>query len=113
MAARSNMIVVGIKGTVLAIDRDTGETLWSTALKGSDFVNVSLEGGDVFASSKGRLYRLDATTARHPLVQRAARSRVGDCQHGGRLSGRCRRGEAAARRSGGRRGSVRLVCSLD
>ena len=62
MAFRSNMIVVGIKGTVLAIDRDTGETLWSTALKGSDFVNVSLEGGDVFASSKGRLYRLDAST---------------------------------------------------
>lgn len=62
MAARSNMIAVGIKGTVLAIDRDTGETLWSTALKGSDFVNVSLEGGDVFASSKGRLYRLDSTT---------------------------------------------------
>lgn len=62
MAARANMIVVGIKGTVLAIDRDSGETLWSTALKGSDFVNLSLEGGDVFASSKGRLYRLDATT---------------------------------------------------
>jgi outer membrane protein assembly factor BamB len=62
MAARSNMIVVAIKGTVLAIDRDTGETLWSTALKGSDFVNLSLEGADVFAGSKGRLYRLDATS---------------------------------------------------
>ena len=62
MAARSNMIVVGIKGTVLAIDRDTGETLWSTALKGSDFVNISLEGADVFVGSKGRLYRLDATS---------------------------------------------------
>lgn len=59
MASGSNMVVVGIKGTVLAIDRDTGETLWRTDLKGSDFVNVSVEGTDVFAASKGRLYRLD------------------------------------------------------
>lgn len=62
MACRSNMVVIGIKGTVLAVDRDTGETLWSAALKGSDFVNVMLDGSDVFASSKGRLYRLDAGT---------------------------------------------------
>jgi len=62
MASRSNMIVIGIKGTVLAVDRETGETLWSTDLKGSDFVNVALDGGDVFASSKGRLYRLDGST---------------------------------------------------
>jgi len=54
--------VIGIKGTVLAIDRDTGETIWSTKLKGSDFVNVSLEDGDVVASSRGQLYRLDAST---------------------------------------------------
>jgi len=62
MASGSNIVVVGIKGTVLAIDRDTGETLWATALKGSDFVSVSVEGADVFAGSKGRLYRLDAAS---------------------------------------------------
>src|SRR5262245_65253017 len=62
MAFRLNMVVIGIKGTVLAVDRESGQTLWSTALKGSDFVNVTLDGGDIFASSKGRLYRLDATT---------------------------------------------------
>ena len=62
MAFRSSTIVVGIKGTVVAIDRDSGETLWSTPLKGSDFVNIALDGGDVFASSKGRLYRLDANS---------------------------------------------------
>src|SRR5262245_16214293 len=60
--ARSSTIVIGIKGTVLAIDRDTGETIWSTKLKGSDFVNVSLEGGDVVASTRGQLYRLDGST---------------------------------------------------
>lgn len=60
--ARSNVIFVGIKGTVAAIDRDTGETIWTTALKGSEFVNVSLEDGDLFAASRGRLYRLDPAT---------------------------------------------------
>ena len=62
MAPRSNPIFVGIKGTVVAIDRDTGGILWSTDLKGSDFVNVALQDGDLFAASKGRLYRLDRTT---------------------------------------------------
>jgi outer membrane protein assembly factor BamB len=59
---RSNLVFVGIKGTVLAIDRDTGETLWTTELKGSEFVNVSLDGSDLFAASRGRLYRLDPST---------------------------------------------------
>ena len=60
--ARSNLVFVGIKGTVVAVDRDTGETLWSTALKGSEFVNVTLDAGDLFAASRGRLYRLDPST---------------------------------------------------
>ena len=62
MAIGSNTVVVGIHGTVVAVDRDTGRTLWSTGLKGTEFVNVALERGDVFAASRGRLYRLDATT---------------------------------------------------
>ena len=55
-------IFVGVKGTVVAIDRATGETQWSTELKGSDFVNVTLQDGDLFASCRGRLYRLDPST---------------------------------------------------
>ena len=39
-------IFVGIKGTVVAIDRSTGKTLWKTDLKGADFVNVTLQDGD-------------------------------------------------------------------
>jgi len=62
MMAHSNLVFVGIKGTVLAVDRDTGETRWTTNLKGSEFVNVSVDGGDLFAASRGRLYRLDPTT---------------------------------------------------
>lgn len=59
MAARSNTVFIGAKGTVAAIDRDTGVTRWASDLKGSDFVNVVFQNGDLYAASKGRLYRLD------------------------------------------------------
>jgi outer membrane protein assembly factor BamB len=59
MAAAREMVFVGVKGTVTALDRDNGERVWETALKGSDFVNVMVQGGDLFAASRGRLYRLD------------------------------------------------------
>jgi putative pyrroloquinoline-quinone binding quinoprotein len=55
-------IFVGIKGTVVAIDRSTGKTLWKTDLKGADFVNVTLQDGDLLAACRGRLYRLDPAT---------------------------------------------------
>ena len=47
-------IFVGIKGTVVAIDRSTGKTLWKTDLKGADFVNVTLQDGDLLAACRGR-----------------------------------------------------------
>jgi PQQ enzyme repeat len=56
-------IFIGIKGTVVAIDRETGRTLWSTELKGADFVNVTLQDGALFAACRGRLYRLDSSSA--------------------------------------------------
>jgi outer membrane protein assembly factor BamB len=59
MAARAEMIFVGIKGSVIGIERSTGATKWTTNLVGSDFVNVTTMDGDLFASSRGRLYRLD------------------------------------------------------
>jgi len=57
-----DMIVVGIGGYAVAIDRATGSEIWRTKLRGSDFVNVAVDGRDVFASTRGRLYCLDATT---------------------------------------------------
>jgi hypothetical protein len=56
-------LIIGIKGTVLAIDRATGEIVWETALKG-DFVNVVLDGEELYAAAKGELYRLDPTTGK-------------------------------------------------
>jgi len=56
-------LYIGIKGTVLAIDRATGQVVWETALKG-DFVNVILDGEELYAAAKGELYRLDPTTGK-------------------------------------------------
>jgi outer membrane protein assembly factor BamB len=55
-------IFIGIKGTVVAVDRETCRTLWKTDLKGADVVNVTLQDGDLFAACRGRLYRLDSST---------------------------------------------------
>jgi outer membrane protein assembly factor BamB len=59
MATRTTALFAGTRGTVLAVDRGTGEILWKSELKGSDFVDVMIADGDLFAASKGRLYRLD------------------------------------------------------
>ena len=55
-------LFVGLKSTVVAIDRTSGETLWTTKLKGSDFVSVSVDNGALFAAARGHIYRLDPTT---------------------------------------------------
>jgi outer membrane protein assembly factor BamB len=42
------------------LDRATGEEVWRTELKGSDFVNVVQNEADLFATAKGELFCLDA-----------------------------------------------------
>ena len=59
MAKGMSALFAGTKGTVIAIDRNSGVLLWQTGLKGGEFVDVMLVDGDLFAASKGRLYRLD------------------------------------------------------
>src|SRR5262245_11563995 len=58
----ARVIFVGTSGTVVAIDGGTGETVWQADLKGSDFVTVTVQAGQLFAASKGRVYRLDPAT---------------------------------------------------
>jgi outer membrane protein assembly factor BamB len=55
-------LFLGIKGSVIAVDRGSGETLWSTHLKGGQFVTVAVADGAVYAGTYGRLYCLDAST---------------------------------------------------
>jgi outer membrane protein assembly factor BamB len=55
------MIFIGIKGTVVALDRSTGTEVWRSEL-GGEFVNVVLQDGVLYATTKGEIFCLDPTT---------------------------------------------------
>jgi len=58
----SDLIYIGIKGSVVALDRATGAQAWSTHLKSNGFVNVLLENGRLFALSAGEVFCLNPLT---------------------------------------------------
>src|SRR5690348_15717670 len=55
----TNAIFIGIKGTVVALDRATGTELWRAELKGADFVNVVVDADNLYAATKGEIFCLD------------------------------------------------------
>ncbi len=62
LMANNSLLYIGIKGSALALDRATGAIVWSTALGGSEFVNVVLDNGALYATAKGEIYCLDPAT---------------------------------------------------
>jgi outer membrane protein assembly factor BamB len=58
----SELLFIGIKGSVIALNRATGQQVWVTHLKGSDFVNVVLQDGMLFATCYGEVFCLDPLT---------------------------------------------------
>jgi outer membrane protein assembly factor BamB len=58
----SDLVFIGIKGSVVALNRATGEQVWQARLKGCDFVNVVVQGGVVLASCYGEVFCLDPLT---------------------------------------------------
>ncbi|HEY5914461.1 MAG TPA: PQQ-binding-like beta-propeller repeat protein [Verrucomicrobiae bacterium] len=58
----SDLVFIGIKGSVVALNRATGEQLWATHLKGSDFVDVVVQEETVLASCYGEIFCLDLLT---------------------------------------------------
>ena len=58
----SPTVFVGVHGSVVALDRATGQELWSADLKGGQFVSVLLDGSRVLAATKGEVFCLDAAT---------------------------------------------------
>jgi outer membrane protein assembly factor BamB len=58
----SELVFIGIKGSVVALNRATGQQVWATHLKGSDFVNVVLQNEAVLASCYGEIFCLDPVT---------------------------------------------------
>jgi outer membrane protein assembly factor BamB len=58
----SELVFIGIKGSVVALNRATGAQVWADHLKGSDFVNVDVEDGKVYATTSGEIFCLDPLT---------------------------------------------------
>jgi outer membrane protein assembly factor BamB len=54
-----DLIYVGIRGSVVALNRATGAQVWATHLKGSDFVNVVLDEDRLLAITHGEIFCLD------------------------------------------------------
>ena len=60
----SELVFVGIKGSVVALNRATGQQVWVTHLKGRDFVNVTIQQGMLLASCSGEIFCLDPPTGK-------------------------------------------------
>lgn len=60
--AVSNFVFAGINGSVIALDETTGDQIWVTGLKGSDFVNLVLSEDKLYATTKGEIFCLDQWT---------------------------------------------------
>lgn len=58
----SDLVFIGIKGSVVALNRATGQQVWATHLKGYDFVNVVLEDRAILASCCGEIFCLEPLT---------------------------------------------------
>jgi outer membrane protein assembly factor BamB len=65
------LIFVGLRGYVIALDRDSGETVWSNDNLKSGFTTLLLDGDRLIVSTNGYMYCLDPLTGdilwRNPL----------------------------------------------
>ena len=59
---QSQIIFLGVKGSVIALNRATGRRLWATSLVGADSVNVALDGDHLYATTRGEIFCLDPKT---------------------------------------------------
>jgi outer membrane protein assembly factor BamB len=60
----NEILIIGIGGHVVGIDRATGTELWRTRLKGGEFVTVFDLDQHVFAGAGGVLFCLEPTKGR-------------------------------------------------
>jgi outer membrane protein assembly factor BamB len=58
----NHLVFIGVRGSVIALDRSTGEQVWHTRLKGGGFVNLVLDHRDLLATTKGEVFCLDPAT---------------------------------------------------
>ncbi|HXS68278.1 MAG TPA: PQQ-binding-like beta-propeller repeat protein [Candidatus Polarisedimenticolia bacterium] len=57
--AQSKAIYLGVRGSVIALDSATGQQIWSAKLKVTEFVNVVLDGNNLYATTRGEIFCLD------------------------------------------------------
>jgi outer membrane protein assembly factor BamB len=60
----SDIVYLGVKGSVVAIDKRRGKELWRTKLKGAGFTTVLVEDDLIVAHTGGELYGLDPKSGR-------------------------------------------------
>jgi outer membrane protein assembly factor BamB len=58
----SDLMFIGIRGSVVALNGATGGQVWATHLKGSNFVYVVLQNQSVLAACAGEIFCLDPLT---------------------------------------------------
>lgn len=58
------LIFVGLNGYAVALDRDTGEIVWSNNKLKSGYVTLLLDGDRLIVSTNGYLYCLDPLTGK-------------------------------------------------
>jgi outer membrane protein assembly factor BamB len=56
------LVFVGVKGTVVALEKSSGSEVWRTPLGTSHFVNLVLDGDALYAGSRGKIYCLSASS---------------------------------------------------
>ena len=59
---KQDLLFVGIKNCVVALDPRDGTEVWRNKLKGSTFVSVLWDGEALFATSQGEVYRLEPSS---------------------------------------------------
>lgn len=64
MDGLDQLIFVGLNGYAVALDRETGEIVWSCDEMKSGFVTLLLDGDRLIVSTNGYIYCLDPLTGR-------------------------------------------------
>ncbi|MBL9163071.1 MAG: PQQ-binding-like beta-propeller repeat protein [Planctomycetaceae bacterium] len=62
MVTVEQLIFVGLNGYALALDRDSGEIVWSNDKMKSGYVTLLLDGDRLIASTNGYIYCLEPLT---------------------------------------------------
>lgn len=58
------LVFVGLNGYAVALDRDTGDIVWSNDQMRSGYVTILLDGDRLIVSTNGFIYCLDPLTGR-------------------------------------------------